>query len=208
MSDTLLGAIVLVPFLVFIFVAGYFIYKFKNARLTNAWGPLVGLVNGKVVGDGGGGTSSWLSGTYQGRPVVAKLAPNINESTTDSTSTGVKYNYFDVALTGVPGRHNWAVDYGRRVLGVGQSGWRVETKDGALQAALAAAGVTDLVAPFGQPPQHFHLPPVQYSRGEQTLRYRADITPALAPTPQQFGQMVELLARLAVINAQVNPPQG
>ena len=204
MADMLYGAIGLVIFLVVAFIAGYFLYKFKNARLTSAWGPLVGLVNGKVVGDGGGAASSWLSGTYQGRPVVAKLAPDLNQH----EDGGSKYNYFDVALTGVPGRHNWAVDYRRSVLGVGQSGWRVETKDGALQAALAAAGVTDLVAPFGQPPQHFHLPPVQYSRGEQTLRYRADLSPALAPTPQQFGQMVELLARLAVINAQVNPPQG
>lgn len=75
MSDMLLGACGLILFLAVIFVAGYFLYKFKNARLTNAWGPLVSLVNGKVVGDGGGGTSSWLSGTYQGRPVVAKLAP-------------------------------------------------------------------------------------------------------------------------------------
>ena len=79
MSDMLLGAIVLVPFLAFIFVAGYFIYQFKNRQLTSAWGPLVGLVNGKVVGDGGGGASSWLSGTFQGRPVVAKLAPNPNQ---------------------------------------------------------------------------------------------------------------------------------
>jgi len=205
MSDMLLGAIVLVPFLVFIFVAGYFIYKFKNRRLTAAWGPLVALVNGQVVGDGGGAASSWLRGTYQGRPVVAKLAPNLNESTTDGSS-GIKYNYFDVALTGVPGHHNWAVDFRRSVLGVGKTGWHVETKDGALQGALEAAGVIDLIAPFGQPPQHLHLPPVQYSRSEKTLRYRADISPALASSPQQFGQMVAMLTQLAEINARVNAP--
>ncbi|WP_374687706.1 hypothetical protein [Promineifilum sp.] len=53
MSDTLFGIIGLAIFLVVVFVAGYFLYKFKNARLTGAWGPLVGLVNGQVVGDGG-----------------------------------------------------------------------------------------------------------------------------------------------------------
>lgn len=206
MANMLLGICGLAVFLVVIVIAGILFYKFQNSRLTSAWGPLVGLVNGQVTGDGGGGTSSWLSGIYQGRPVVAKLAPNVNESTTDSSSTGVKYNYFDVALTGVPGQHNWAVDYSRSVLGLGQSGWRIETKDSALQAALAAAGVTDLVASFGQPPQHFHLSPVQYSRSEQTVRYRADISPAVAPSADQFGQMVALLARLAEINAQVNPP--
>ena len=105
MSDMLFGAIGLVIFLVAIAIAGYFLYKFQNARLTNAWGPLVGLVNGKVVGDGGGAASSWLSGTYQGRPVVAKLAPNINAHSSDG-SGGIKYNYFDVALTETPGRQD------------------------------------------------------------------------------------------------------
>lgn len=204
MSDTLLGVCSLSIFIPFIIVMGYFIYKFKNARLTNAWGPLVALVNGKVVGDGGGGTSSWLSGTYQGRPVVAKLAPNLNESTTDGTSSGVKYNYFDVALTGVRGRQQWAVDYSYGVLGLGRTGWHIQTKDSALQAALEAAGVIDLVANFGRPPHHLHQPPIEYSRSEESLRYRADIAPAVALTPQQFELVVALLIRLAEINGQVN----
>ena len=47
---------------------------------------------------------------------------------------------------------------------------------------------------------------MQYSRSEQTLRYRADISPAVAPSPERFGQMVGLLAQLAEINARVNKP--
>lgn len=206
MSDMLFGAIGLIIFLTVVFIAGYFFYKFKNARLTNAWGPLVGLVNGTVRGDGGGGTSSSLSGVYLGRPVVATLAPNLNESTTDYTITGVKYNYFDVALTGVPGRQNWSVDYRYTVLGLGQPGWSVQSKDGALKAALEGAGVIDLVANFGQPPRHFHQPPVEYRQASKTLLYRADVSPVMAPAPQQFDQMMALLARLAEINAQVNAP--
>lgn len=206
MLEMLLGVCGLAVFLVVIFVAGYFFYKFKNARLTSAWGPLVGLVNGTVRGDGGGGTSSTLSGTYQGRPVVATLAPNLNESTTDSTITGVKYNYFDVALTGVPGRQNWTVDYRYAALGLGQPSWSVQTKDNDLKSALEAAGVINLIANFGQPPQHFHQPPVEYRQASRTLLYRADVSPVVAPSPQQFEQMVTLLARLAEINAQVNAP--
>ena len=206
MSDMLLGICGLAVFLVVVFVAGYFYYKFQNARLTGAWGPLVGLVNGKVTGDGGGGTSSTLRGTYQGRPVVATLAPNLNVLSTNNEISGAKINYFDVALTGVAGRYDWAVDFGRSVLGVGQSGWRVETKDSALQAALEAAGVVDLVAANGQPSPHMQVPPVRYSSGTRTLTYSTDITPAKAPAPQQFGLMVDFLAKLAEINARVNPP--
>ena len=202
MADMLYGAIGLVIFLVVAFIAGYFLYKFKNARLTSAWGPLVGLVNGKVVGDGGGAASSWLSGTYQGRPVVAKLAPDLNQH----EDGGSKYNYFDVALTETPGGHDWAVDYVHRVLGLGRAEWRVVTKNPTLQAALEAAGVIDLIAPFGQPPGHFAMPTVDYHRREASLRYRADISPAAAPSPERFGQMVAMLVQLAEINAQVNPP--
>lgn len=205
MSDMLFGAIGLVIFLVVVVIAGYFFYKFQNARLTNAWGPLVGLVNGKVTGDGGGAASSWLSGAYQGRPMVAKLAPNVSTSSADG-SGGIKYNYFDVALTETPGRQDWAVDTVRGALGLGRAEWRVVTKDPTLEGALTAAGVIDLVAAFGQPAGTFQLPPVEFSRREASLRYRADISPAVAPSPQQFGRMVELLAKLAEINAQVNPP--
>ena len=200
MSDILFGAIGLVIFIVVVSIAGYFLYKFQNARLTHAWGPLVGLVNGKVVGDGGGAASSWLSGTYQGRPVVAKLAPNLNQH----EDGGSKYNYFDVALTETPGGHDWAVDYAHGVLGLGRTGGRVVTKDPTLQAALEAAKVIDLIAPFGQPPGHFVMPTVEYNRREASLRYRADISPAVTPSPEQFGQMVGMLVRLAAINAQVN----
>ena len=202
MADMLFGAVGLVIFIVVVFIAGYFLYKFKNARLTSAWGPLVGLVNGKVVGDGGGAASSWLSGTYQGRPVVAKLAPNLNQH----EDGGSKYNYFDVALTETPGGHDWAVDYAHGVLGFGRTGWRVVAKNTTLQAAIEAAGVIDLIAALGQPPGHFVMPTVEYNRREASLRYRADISPTVAPSPERFGQMVAMLIRLAEINAQVNTP--
>jgi len=206
MSDMLFGAFVLVLFLVVAVVAGYFFYKFKNARLANAWGPLVGLVNGKVVGDGGGGASSWLSGTYQGRPVVAKLAPDLNAGSANDSS-GLKYNYFDVALTNVPGRQDWSIDYVRGALGLGKAEWRVVTKDPALEAALSAAQVINHVAPLGDPPGYFLMPTVNFSRHDQTLRYRADISPYVAPPPERFLKMVALLQQLAEINAQVNPAQ-
>ena len=193
MSDMLLGVIVLVPFLVFIFVAGYFIYKFKNARLASAWGPLVGLVNDvTIAGDGGGGASSWLTGTYRGRPIAAKLAPKLNKH----EDGGDHYNYFDVALRQAPGKVDWNVGYNRAILGMGQSGWQVKAKDATLEAALRAAGVAALVAPFGET--------LTYSAREQLLRYQTDITPRVAPMPQEFTALLDMLFQVDEINRRVN----
>ncbi len=201
MSDTLLGIVSLAVFLVFIFVFGYFIYKFKNARLTSAWGPLVGLINGRVTGDGGGAATSWLSGAYRGRPVVAALSPNLNQY----DDGGAKYNYFEVALTRLAGQYDWSVDYARSVLGVGQSGWQVKAEDAALAEALRGAAVTSLVAPFGETPSHFRRPTLEYSRRERALRYRTDISPRVAPTPEQFTRLLEMLYSTAEINERLNP---
>lgn len=201
MSDTMLGIVSLAVFLVFIFVFGYFIYKFKNARLTSAWGPLVGLINGRVTGDGGGAATSWLSGMYRGRPVVAALSPNLNQH----DEGGAKYNYFEVALTEMAGRHDWSVAYSYRVLGLGQSGWQVKAEDPALAEALHGAAIESLVAPFGQTPTYLTRPTLEYSRRERALRYRTDITPRVAPTPEQFTQLLEMLHSAAEINERLNP---
>lgn len=201
MSDTMLGIVSLAVFLVFIFVFGYSISKFKNTRLASAWGPLAGLINGQVTGDGGGAATSWLSGTYRGRPVVAALSPNLNQH----DEGGAKYNYFEVALTELPGRHDWSVAYAHRVLGIGQSGWQVKAEDPALAEALRASAIESLVAPFGETASHLMRPTLEYNRRERALRYRTDITPRVAPTPEQFTQLLEMLLSAAEINARLNP---
>lgn len=200
MSDMLFGAVGLVIFLVVVFIAGYFLYKFKNARLTKAWGPLVGLVNGQIVGDGGGAASSWLTGVYRGRPIAAKIAPDLNKY----EDGGAHYNYFDVALREVPGKSDWTAGYDRAFLGMGQSGWQVKAKDAVLEAALRAADVAALVAPFGETPAHFVGWSLDYSAREQLLRYKTDITPQVVPTPQQFTAMLDMLLAVADVNARVN----
>lgn len=181
MSDMLLGAIVLPIFLVVIFITGYFLYKFKNARLTNAWGPLVGLVNGQVVGDGGGGATSWLTGAYKGRRVQASMIPNRNMySSLGSDSTGGRYHHFDVALAETPGKQDWQLEYNRAILGVVQTGWRVKAKDPALEAALSAAGLLSLPGSLGEPPAHFQLPTLGTAAGSSCY--------PIAPTTAQPGR--------------------
>lgn len=203
MNDMLFGAIVLAIFLVFVFIFGYLLYRFKNARLTNAWGPLVSQVNGKVAGDGGGGATSWLTGNYRGHNVQASMVPNRNMYSGDEG--GGRYHYFDVALAGVSGGHDWSVQFDRAILGVGQTGWRVHTKNPALQAALEAADVVSLVAPLGEPPQHLAGPTLEYNSRTKLLRYAADNGATWTPTPQLFTGQLEMLIKAAEINARVNP---
>lgn len=203
MSDILFGAIGLVIFLVVAFVGGYFLYKFKNSRLTQAWGPLVQLVNGKVVGDGGGGATSWMVGTYKGRKVQASMVPDRNMYSSDDSSNE-KYNYFEVALADEPGKHDWRVTYDRKFIGLGQEGWRVQTKDPTLEAGLKAANVIALVSAYGEPATHFDLPPLEYVRREGLLRYRYDAGSSWTPPAQVFVQQLDMLLKVAEINKRVN----
>lgn len=203
MGDTLLGVVVLAIFLVFVFAFGYVLYRFKNARLASYWQPLIGLVNGKVTGDGGGGATSWLVGTYQSRPMQASIVPDQNMYSTESSG---RYNFFSVALTGVPGRHNWQVSYHSKVLGLGQEGWQVKADDPVVASSVLAANIVALVEPFGMPAQHLHGQPIlAYSRHTNQLSYQADITPRQTPTPQQFTQLLDTLLHAEAINARVNP---
>lgn len=208
MSDIIIGVCGLVIFLVVVFVAGYFLYKFKNAQLTKAWGPLVGLVNGKVIGDGGGGATSWMTGTYKGRKVQASMTPDRNMySSTSGASESVsgRFNYFEVALADIPGKHDWNVDYHRAVFGVGQTGWRAQSKDPDLEASLNAANIVSIISPFGEPPQYLSQPAVEYNYREKLLRFREDVGSQRVPTPERFAKELDLLLQLEEINAQVNP---
>lgn len=206
MSDMVLGTLILIVFLIVVFIAGYFLYRFKNARLTGAWGPLVSLVNGKVVGDGGGGATSWLTGTYKSRKVQASMTPGRNMySSNPSESNRGTYNYFESALADVPGKYNWRVEFNRAVLGVGQTGWRVQSEDRSVENSLDAANVVALISPFGEPPSHLGLSTVEYNSREHLLLYREDAGSRWTPTPERFTEELELLLRLEDVNARVNP---
>ncbi|MES1243603.1 MAG: hypothetical protein ABUT39_18495 [Acidobacteriota bacterium] len=183
MSDTVFGAFVLAVFLVFVFVLGKVIYEVKNRRFVKAWGPLVPIVNGTVTGDGGGGATSWLTGTYRGRRVQATMVPDRNRYSGES---GFRYNYYDVALLDVPGRQDWSLEEGR-----------IATKDKALESSLISLDVASLVAPFGSTT-------VEYRRQTNKLQLSEDCGPVWVPMPERFVAELELLLKLAEMNASAN----
>lgn len=193
-GDMLSGSVVLIIFLVFVFGLGFLLNRFKNRRFTQAWRPLVRLINGKVIEDGGGAATSWLTGRYLGQPVRAAMVPNRNRYSGES---GHYYNHFEVALLEVPGRQDWSIEYKTPILGFGKTGWQIETDDAALRDRLIAYGVIHEVARFGSPE-------IKYQARAKTLLYSEDVTPLWVPGPERFQEELELLLRLAGVNGEVN----
>ena len=183
-SDMVVGSVALVFFLVFAFALGKVIYTFKNARFTKAWSPLVPIINGTVVGDGGGGSTSWLTGTWQGRRVRAIMTPDRNRYSGES---GSRYNEFGIELLDVPGAQDWRIDNSR-----------VEMAEPALSQRLEASGILLMIQAFG-------TPAVSYSRAQRILSYSEDAGPRWTPTPEHFEAELGLLLRLAQVNEEINP---
>jgi hypothetical protein len=183
-SEMVFGSIVLVIFLVFVFALGKVIYTFKNARFTKAWSPLVPIINGTVIGDGGGGSTSWLTGTWQGRRVRAIMRPDRNRYSGES---GSRYNEFGIELLDVPGGQDWRIENSR-----------VEMAEPALRQRLEASGILLMIQAFG-------TPAVSYSRAQRILSYSEDAGSRWTPTPEHFETELGLLLRLAKMNEEVNP---
>ena len=194
-GDMLFGSVVLVIFLIFVFALGFLINRFKNRRFTQTWRTLVPLINGKVIEDGGGAATSWLTGTYRGQPVRAAMVPNRNRYSGES---GHYYNHFEVALLEVPGRQDWSIEYKTKILGFGQTGWQIDTEDAALRDRLIGSGVIDEIARMG--PEE-----IRYQARAKTLLYSEDVTPLWVPAPGRFQEELELLLLLARVNGEVNP---
>ena len=202
--DIIIGAAILVPFLIVVFAVGFALNRFKNRRFHAAWRPLVPIVDGKVVEDGGGAASSWLTGTFQGRHVQAGMTPNQNAG----ANATLRYNYFDIAFESVQGECDWRVEYRLAVFGIGGDGWRIVADDTALAERLRRAGVLDIVdtmraGAHAAPPM---APAVlEYRERSGTLTYREDTGTEWAPSPDRFRNQLTQLLHLVDVNAQVNP---
>lgn len=196
----MIGIVGLIIFLIFVFGAGWLMSKFKDARYAKAWTPLIPIIQGSVSGDGGAASSSWLTGAYQGRTVRATMSPKRNRY---SSSTGHYYNYFDITVGGIPGRHNWQLKYNTTFLGFGSTGWELVADDPALQARLQARGVIDLVERLGATPIQT-LPTLDYKARNGALIFREEVA-GWIPAPDRFKDQLDTLLLLAQINAEVNP---
>jgi hypothetical protein len=181
-DDFIFGAIVLAIFLVCVFAAGLVLNRVKNARFARTWEPLRTLIGGTVVNDGGGAATSWLTGTYKGRSVCATISPGRNRYPDE---TGFRYNYFDVALLETPGK----------------SGWRLRERpiaeDKALEQRLRDAGAMATLATIGRAE-------AIYDERQRKLMIVQEAGSEKVPRPEHFEAQLNILLRLAEINAAVN----
>ena len=185
-SDTVLGSVVLVLFVAFCIGLGKVIASFKNARFAQAWTPLVPIIQGTVVHDGGGAATSWLVGTWKGRKVQALMSPDRNRYSGES---GFRFHEFGVELLDVPGGQDWRIEDAR-----------ITMADPSLRQRLEASGILLLLQAFGNPT-------VSYSRSQKKISYLEDAGSRWTPTPEHFQAELDLLLRLAKMNEEVNPPR-
>jgi hypothetical protein len=190
--ETVLSVIGLAVFLVLAYFIGATVSRFKNARFRKAWAPLMPMLEGAIIADDGGGASaSWLTGTYGGHRVQARMNPERN-----SGETGPRFNDFSVALADVPGEQDWTFEF-RASVAPGKSPWLVSAGSTAVAQRLERAGIEARLPGLG-------YPTVTYRTGTRTIEYRVDITPSLAPSPDQFKRTLEFLAWLHGVNQQAN----
>jgi hypothetical protein len=193
LSDTMLGSAILAAFLVVVLAVGWVLYRIKNAALAREWTPLLPLIEGgRVVGDGGGGATSWLTGTYRGRRVTASFSPDVAKYAA-SDDAGHHRNSFSVTLDDVPGERDWRLAYERRATG---GEWHVSAEGQALQSALESRG-RPIVADLG-------AGDVDYTRASRELRFSEDVRPLQVPPLGRFRAVLDALLQLAEMNASVN----
>lgn len=133
-----------------------------------------------------------MTGAYNGMPVQARINA---VSSDDSTEY-----FYELTLTpGAQGK-DWALSYtGDKMLGLGAKSWHIKTKDEALQQRLASLGVLDTIQQWPSTPEIVH------KARPGTLKYEQQVNSMFAlPAPDQFKAQLDLLARLAQINAQAN----
>jgi hypothetical protein len=194
-GDLIFGAVVLIIFLIIVLVIGRFVSGLKNQRFSKAWQPLVPVINGKIIHDGGGAATSWLTGTYKGKAVQASMIPGRNLYQDES---GSRYNYFEVKLVDVPGNQDWRIAYKMPLAGLGKEGWQIKCQYLTLQNQLQQSGVLSTLSRFGRPT-------VEYKARQKTLTYSEDISPRWVPDKEQFMDELELLLQLAAITRESLP---
>jgi hypothetical protein len=193
-EDLIFGAAVLAVLAPMVIGAGILLSRFKNARFTKAWAPLVPVIQGKVTGDGGGAATSWLSGTYKGLEMRASMTPNVAKV----TGSPHRANRFEIVLLGARGREDWSVEWEGGVPGLVTAGWRIHKASPGLAERLQAWGVVDSIARLGGPG-------VEYRARDGALWLREDVAPLWIPPTERFRQELDTLWEVAAINARENP---
>lgn len=198
LPDWAIGVPVMIVFMIFVFALGWVLNTIKNAKFARDWKPLIPVIDGKVLSDGGGATTSWLIGTYRGWRVQAAMTPHRNQITGE---TGHYYNSFEIEIWKASGGQDWTIELRAGGFGFGEAKPRITAKDQALAERLERAGALDLAGQLG-------WPTLRYWARQRKLHYSGDVTPRVTPTPERFREELDLMLALVQLNERVNPPIG
>ena len=153
----------------------------RRSSVSRNWLPLVPVVNGELERKY---RSAILRGTYQQYPVQATLLLGGAEDP----------DTFQIEMTVPRGGTDWSIQYGSENL-FGKDQWYVKTKDERYQQELIQSG---LLAEMQRWESH---PTVSYRAQSGMLIYEEK---GNVPKPERFQAQLDLLLRLARINAQLN----
>lgn len=186
MSTGMLVAFAAVFGMVILLVPLIIWFNRRNAgKYAQLWPPLAAKVNGTFKGRS-------MTGSYGGMPVQARINTVSDDSSTEY--------FYELTLTSAAHGRDWTVTYGSdKLFGMGQKGWLVKARDESLKQRLTDAGTVDLVQGGEGHPE------VSYKAKHGVLKYEQRVGGMFAlPTAEQFDRQLDLLARLAQINQQVN----
>jgi hypothetical protein len=150
-------------------------------RYSRAWAPLQRVVRGKLKHER---NASKLIGTYQDQPLMATIA----RGGKDLPDT------FTIEMPGHKGGRDWEVAHRSEKM-LGPEGWRLFTKDPALQARMEAAGIPACMRDW---PEHVV---VRYDSARGMLSLTEQI---FAPPEAHFRAQLGLLQAFDEVNGQVN----
>jgi hypothetical protein len=196
MSDAALGAIILVPFVIGVYVLARVASALGDARGAHLLAPLAPAVQGEVSRDG-----PHVTGLHRGRRVRLSFTPG---QSVGSGEGALSFNAFHTAVLDVAGEASWRVRFYPTSLLGNEKRLHIESKDAAFADRLHRSGALDAIAAVSTPSHHYVV--AEFDARSQALTCTDDVSPRKVPTDAQLTRYLDLATYLADLNARLDPP--
>jgi hypothetical protein len=196
--DFVFGAVGLVIFGAAMYCLARVATWWQCARASRLLQPFAPLIDANLAAQRDG----VLAGTYQGLNVILCVAPKTSVGSGDASSW---INAFRVRVLDQPGHRDWWLTFHvTGALGQGVKRLGIGARDDGLAERIRLSGVTEEVERVSVPTDIYVT--VAYDAFTRILEYTDDVTPRVVPTVANAARYLALAARLASLNATLNPP--
>ncbi|MCF0075674.1 hypothetical protein LZD49_34700 [Dyadobacter sp. CY261] len=194
LSDTQLGAIILVIVLPLLYLLARVAAKIAEASTARLLAPLAPPIEGKIE-------KTRIRGRYRGRDILVSFSPDQSVGTGESAT---RINAFIIEALHVAGRQDWHLQfYITGWLGQGPKKLIIHAQDQALQERLRQSDVLQTVSEVSAPTQSYVT--IRYQARSQRLTYTDDVSPEKVPSLEHYALQLALVDHLVAINTSVNP---